>query len=326
MAGTARKIRQTTAWYFPIMQTPFTPAGTLDVQALQREAEFLDRCGTHGMVWPQFASEYASLSHQERLSGSEVIVSTAKRLRPAAVIGVQAKETEEAIAYARHAEKIGADAIIALPPAGNQPADRVLSYYKAIGRACRLPLFAQTVGDISTESVVRMAREIPTLRYVKDEAGPTLTRISWFRKNAADLVQVFTGAHGRTMLDEMERGSCGTMPAASFADLYVTAWNSWQAGKRPEAAAMFARVSLLVSEVQVYGIESLKYILHLRGVFQSHGMRPTSALPGSTGLEPAAALDDEGKHVIREILSYLNLEIVATAGQFRRITDNITTI
>src|SRR5205085_1159927 len=113
---------------------------------------------------------------QERLSGSEVIASAAKRLRPAAVIGVQAQETEEAIVYARHAEKIGADAIIALPPPGNPPADRVLSYYKAIGRASRLPLFAQTVGDISTQSVVNMALEIPTFRYVKDEAGPTLTR------------------------------------------------------------------------------------------------------------------------------------------------------
>jgi hypothetical protein len=171
-----------------------------------------------------------------------------------------------------------------------------------------------------------MAREIPTLRYVKDEAGPTLTRISWFRKNAADLVHVFTGAHGRTLLDEMQRGSCGTMPAASFADLYVTAWDSWHAGQRPEAAAMFAKVSLLVSEVQVYGIESLKYILHLRGVFQSYGMRSTAILPGSTGLEAAAALDDEGKHVIREILSYLKLDIVATAGRFRRTANDITTI
>ena len=80
---------------FPIMQTAFTQEGALDIQTLQREAEFLDRCGAHGMVWPQFASEYASLSHPERLAGSEVIASAAKRLRPAAVIGVQAQETEE---------------------------------------------------------------------------------------------------------------------------------------------------------------------------------------------------------------------------------------
>jgi 4-hydroxy-tetrahydrodipicolinate synthase len=155
-----------------------------------------------------------------------------------------------------------------------------------------------------------MAREIPTFRYVKDEAGPTLTRISWFRQNAPDTMHVFTGAHGRTLLDEMARGSSGTMPAASFADLYVAVWNLWHAGKRDEATAAFAKVSLLVSEVQVYGIESLKYILHLRSVFPLYAVRKRSgALPGSTGLEPGAVLDEEGKGVIRELLSYLKPDL-----------------
>jgi hypothetical protein len=75
----------------------------------------------------------------------------------------------------------------------------------------------------------------------------------------------------------------------------------------------FAKASLLVSEVQVYGIESLKYILHLRGIFQSYTVRKhsTAVLPGSTGLEAADTLDDEGKRVIREILSYLKPNMAA---------------
>src|SRR5215472_14947853 len=47
---------------FPIMQTPFTGADRLDTETLAREVEFLDRCGVHGVVWPQLASEYFDLT------------------------------------------------------------------------------------------------------------------------------------------------------------------------------------------------------------------------------------------------------------------------
>src|ERR1700676_4243236 len=47
---------------FPIMQTPFTDAGALDVETLAHEAQFLDRIGVQGMTWPQLASEYVALT------------------------------------------------------------------------------------------------------------------------------------------------------------------------------------------------------------------------------------------------------------------------
>jgi 4-hydroxy-tetrahydrodipicolinate synthase len=83
-----------------------------------------------------------------------------------------------------------------------------------------LPLIVQTIGDMSVEFVLRMRKDIPTLRFVKDEAGHTLSRISEYQRVAPELV-VFTGAHGKTMIDELSRGASGTMPAAPFADLAV---------------------------------------------------------------------------------------------------------
>ena len=41
---------------FPIMATPFTAAKAVDFEDLEKEVDFLDRCGVHGMVWPQNAS------------------------------------------------------------------------------------------------------------------------------------------------------------------------------------------------------------------------------------------------------------------------------
>jgi 4-hydroxy-tetrahydrodipicolinate synthase len=251
---------------FPIMQTPFADSGRLDTETLAREVKFLDKCGAHGVVWPQLASEWSTLEPDERMAGAEAVMAAAKGARCAVILGVQGPDVEAARRYARSAEKLGPDAIIALPPRDSGNLDRVAEYYRAIAKECGLPLVVQTIGDMSVEFVLRMRKDIPTLRFVKDEAGHTLSRISEYRRVAPELV-VFTGAHGKTMVDELERGSSGTMPAASFADLYVQLWNYWQAGKRERAMEDLSRISLLVNQLGAYGMPSIKYILHLRGVF-----------------------------------------------------------
>src|SRR5213593_3959235 len=101
---------------FPIMQTPFTDAGKLDTETLAKEVKFLDKCGAHGVVWPQLASEWSELAPDERGAGPEAIMTAAKSARCAIVLGVQGPDLEAARRYARQAEKLGPDAIIALPP------------------------------------------------------------------------------------------------------------------------------------------------------------------------------------------------------------------
>ena len=58
---------------FIIMATPYTEANAVDYEDLAREVDFLDRCGVHGMVWPQLASEYSKLTKEERMRGMEAI-------------------------------------------------------------------------------------------------------------------------------------------------------------------------------------------------------------------------------------------------------------
>jgi 4-hydroxy-tetrahydrodipicolinate synthase len=297
---------------FPIAQTPFTEAGKLDLDDLRKQVEFLHRCGVHGIVWPQLASEWSTLTQAERMEGAEVMVAAGKKLRPAVVIGVQSAEPGDAVKYARHAAGIGADALIALPPPNQSDPKALLEYYREIGRASDLPLFAQAVGNMSVDLLLEMMRAIPTLRYVKDEAGEPLMRMGPLRAKSGDELKIFTGGHGRTLIDEMSRGSSGTMPAASFADLYVSVWDLWQAGKHQEAMDLFGKTLLFITEVQVYGIESLKYILQLRGVFKTSGSRrgggpggaPGARMLAAGGLQSRGQLDDDARKVLKELLEY----------------------
>lgn len=282
---------------FPIMQTPFNDAGALDAETLAHEVQFLDRIGVQGMVWPQMASEYGSLTYEERLAGAEVLVRANKaldaRTRPAVVIGVQASDTETAVKYARHAEKLAPDAIIAIPLNGGKDEAKQMEYYAAIGEACSRPLIVQTIGPMSVDLVLRMAKQIPTLRYVKDEAGATLPRLTEYRKRGQLLHGVFTGKHGPTFLDDLARGAVGNMPAAGFADLYVAAWQDWTSGKRAEAMEVFGKTLLLIADAQAYGVAGQKYILQLRGVF------PNTKCRGD-----ALAFDEEAKEAIRRTVAY----------------------
>jgi 4-hydroxy-tetrahydrodipicolinate synthase len=282
---------------FPIMQTPFSDSGSLDLETLGHEVQFLDHIGVQGMVWPQLASEFPLLAYEERLAGAEALVRANKALdaktRPAIVIGVQASDIETAVKYARHAEKLAPDAIIAIPLNGGKDEAKQMEYYAAIGEACSRPLIVQTIGAMSVDLVLRMAKQIPTLRYVKDEAGATLPRLTEYRKRGQLLRGVFTGKHGPTFLDDLARGAVGNMPAAGFADLYVAAWRDWNNGQRDEAMEVFGKTMLLIADAQAYGVAGQKYILQLRGVFSNTKCRGE-----------AAALDDEAKEAIRRTVAY----------------------
>lgn len=282
---------------FPIGLTPFTADNRLDLAALREQVNFINRGHVHGLVWPQLASEWSTLSQDERLAGAEAIATTGRGQRAAIVLGVQGPSTEAAVAYARHAERVGADAIISLPPEGVSDDAQLLDYYRAVGAATRLPLFVQAVGQLSVESILAMYRAVPTMRFVKDEAGQPLARIRALREGSNDQLAIFTGAHGRTLIDEMIRGFAGSMPATSFADIYAAAWDHWHAGRRQEAMAAFGNASMLIAEIGAYE-DGMKYILHLRGVFSTWHSRPRAGAP-------RFALDDQGKTVLRDMLGLM---------------------
>jgi 4-hydroxy-tetrahydrodipicolinate synthase len=307
-ASTSKRLRG----IFPIAQTPFTESDKLDLDSLVEQVRFIDRGKVHGFVWPQMASEWMTLTEQERFDGAEAIAAAGKTLHPAIVIGVQGPNTATALRYAKHAAKIGADAIISLPPSEHSDPKVNLEYYKAVGRATELPLFVQAVGNMSVDSIIEMYKAIPTLRYVKDEAGDPLVSVAPLRERSADQLKIFSGNHGKTLIDEMRRGFSGSMPAAPFADLYAQTWDLWHEGKHNEAMAMHGRTLLLLTEMVSHGFESMKYLLYLRGVFKTYGVRRQSLVPGFSAVAKMAAgssdemqLDDEGKQALKETLDYL---------------------
>ena len=299
-AATAKPLRG----LFPIGQTPCTPDNKLDLACLAAEVNFCNRGGVHGFVWPQIASGWASLSQKERMEGSEASLSAGKGGKTALVIGVQTKDGEigHAIEYAKHASGHGADAIVSLPP-DKADDDAMLEYYKTIGKATDLPLFVQSTGDMSVDLVVRMFKEIPTMRVIKDEAGNPIQRVSEIRERTGSKLNVFSGNGVRTMITEMERGFTGHCPTTGLADIYAQAFDLWHAGKKREGFDMFGRV-LAFESIPNAG----SYALIARGIFRDDTVTRAMSLPagspsGGGSARRPAPLDEAGKKEIREALS-----------------------
>jgi dihydrodipicolinate synthase/N-acetylneuraminate lyase len=267
---------------YAILQTPFTPGKAIDEEDLQREVDFCVRCGAHGLVWPQLAAEFYLLSEEERMSGAEVIIRAAAGRRPV-VIGVQEPYKGIAVKLARHAEAKGANAIIAIPPfVGGAGQDIAADYYRSLAQAVRLPIFVQNSGSpwgpgMSTEFIIQQAREYPQLAYIKEEVSPVPHRLETYIKSGA-MKGVFSGSAGMNLLNEMSRGSSGTMPACGFIDINAQIYDLAAAGKTKEAYELFEKLLPMINLEHTYGMVLAKSVLVRRGVFKTATMRHSTGL------------------------------------------------
>lgn len=273
-AGPLRRHKEPFRGVFIIMQTPFLESLVIDEASLRRETDFLLRCGVHGMVWPAGAGETHTLSHDERVRYSKVIVEEARGRIPVA-IGVHAPNKFEAADYARHAEAIGADAMLALSQTDDTTDRGILTdYFTAIASASKLPLIIQVSSPaLTVDYLIDLAKKLPTFRYVKEEQRPVPPRVDRYVREAKGLLTPMTGGGSRNLLNEMARGSCGTMPGAGFADIQAQIWDWYDSGDKKRARDLFAKMLMMAVLEEHTGYVLQKEILRRRGVFKTTQMR-----------------------------------------------------
>lgn len=96
------------------------------------------------------------------------------------IVGTGSNSTAEAIALARHAERVGANAQVVVTPYYNKPTQEGLyRHFKAIHDACGLPIIIYNIPsrcmiDMTVETMARLAK-LPRIIGVKD-ATNDLTR------------------------------------------------------------------------------------------------------------------------------------------------------
>lgn len=264
----------------PIVVTPYTPDGAVDYDDLAGQMAFYDRCGCTGGAWPQGNGDVLLLSKDERMRGMKVIADACRSRRVASVLGVQAATKAEMLDYARYAETLQPDALIAMPPSAEQTETAYHDYFAALATLSKRPIFIQTTITgapnalaPSLEMMAQLAREFPNLAYIKEETPPLVARMKAEAKLRPPFKGVFGATGGDGWLYELRLGLDGEMTAQGmYADVMVAIWNLYQEGKREQAADAFSKLLLMKNcEAQIPGTE--RYIFKKRGIFKSTAAR-----------------------------------------------------
>ena len=285
---------------FVIVTTPFTETFELDEPALEKTMEFCLAAGVHGVVANALASEGFYLDETERKRAAEIVVGAAKGKVPA-IISVSAPHARISAELARHAERIGADAIMAMPPIlhPSSPAE-IKAHYRAIAAATSLPLVVQNVigtgaTTMSAQLIAELVDEIPTARFVKEESAYPPQTVGEIIRLTGDKVEgVMGGRGGKTLMEEVRHGVSGTMPACEIADVHVALWNAIEAKDQVRAREIFRHMLQLIDLEGSYGMPMMKQVLKLRGVIPHTAVRQSGfrSLDQKAIEEISAVLDD----------------------------------
>ncbi len=266
---------------FAIPMTPFDDEDRIDEDALRAEIQFCIEAGARGLCVPVMVSEFQLLSEDERRLMMRIPVEMCKPAGIPVVANCAALNTPLAVSYARYAEEVGADAVIAMPPYMlKTDFESNFAYFRAIAEAVHIPVWIQNanIAPLSIDQIIRLCSEIENVSWVKQEVTPSTHTIgALMQRQSAAVKGVMGGAGGLYMITERERGACGVIVACEYTDVLQRIWDLLDAGQPAEAEDLFDHIMPGVVLEGLMGMAYAKEIMVRRGVLKNNRIRNQSA-------------------------------------------------
>lgn len=284
----------------PVVETPFTNDGRIDVESLRHLVRSLADAGVRSVMYPGFASEFYKLTDLERDELTGALLDEAHRHGIVVVVSVPDHATVVAVERARRAVEQGADMINILPPHTQSPSrTAVRAHIGAIldttGSTPAILQYApaQTGTALDAAVIAELAATHPNLVQVKVESVPPGQLISALREAAPGL-SCLVGYAGVQLIDALRRGAVGVQPGSSFPEIYLAICDAWENGDRQRAAALHARLLPYIS----YWMQSVELIIAAeKEISAQRGL-----LRSATCRAPSRELDSEEQEMITRFL------------------------
>ena len=183
------------------MITPFDDSGALDVDEARRLARHLQSEGHDGLVIAGTTGEAPTLTDDERLSLFAAVI---EAVTIPVIAGTGTNDTAHSVQLTRQAEALGAAGILALCPYYNRPSQAgIEAHLRAMAECTTLPQMisdipVRTGRKISTEVLLRLAREVGNVVAVKDAAGNPAETARLIR-DAPEGFEVYSGDDALTL-------------------------------------------------------------------------------------------------------------------------------
>jgi len=258
----------------PILPTIFDGAGRVDRAGTRRVLEYVIDSGAAAVVFPGLASEYDTLSVDERLEMTEALGGWMEGRVPL-IVGASAADEADVVRYAQAGAQAGAVAAMVLTPkalAGDVQA--MTCFYRTVHAASGIAVMVQNAPapmgiGMPLAQIAAMAHAVDGIRYVKEEAPPSGQRITELRHLAGDAIDaVFGGAGGRYVIDEFVRGATGVMPACEITELHVRMHAHFVQGELQQARDLFERTLPLLNMQANFRWRLTKAVLQRRGLIE----------------------------------------------------------
>jgi N-acetylneuraminate lyase len=134
---------------WPALLTPLDEAGRPKLAEVEKLVELFVKQGLGGLYILGSTGQWPLLTLDQRRAVAERVIKTAAGRIPV-MVHVGAMATDDAVALAKHAQKIGADAVSAVTPIYySSSADVVFEHYRRIGAATELPLFIYHLSSVN---------------------------------------------------------------------------------------------------------------------------------------------------------------------------------
>ena len=267
---------------FPIAPTPFTDTGDVDLDGQRRVLDCMVDQGVDGICILANYSEQFLLTDAERKTLTELCLEHVAGRVPV-IVTCSHFSTRIAAERAQHAKACGASMLMLMPPyhGTGLRADEsgMLQHFARVAEASQLPIMLQDAPlsgvALSVPFLVRLAREVPAVRHFKIEVPGAAAKLRALIDAGAHAIEgPFDGEESITLMADLDAGATGTMPSALLPDLIRPVVIDYLAGRRPQAAAGYARILPLINhENRQCGLRAAKAVMMEGGVIRSDAVR-----------------------------------------------------
>ncbi len=239
-----------------VMQSPVTPLKedySLDLATFEKVLDFHVRTGATAISWPHHKGESLSLTIAERKMFAEACVKVVNGRIPVTV-HVSALAVEDTFALAKHAQKIGADGILAITPYVWAPTlESIEDYFVKLCRSIDLPVLSYNSPsylngvEITGDLMARLIETLPNFVGVKEASfnSEKFIEISRLALKLRPDFALLTGVE--FLLPSVPLGGVGSYSAAGSIcpNLCAELYNSCVAGDWPRAREAQRKMTLL---------------------------------------------------------------------------------
>ncbi len=259
------------------LPTPFDEIGEVDEETFREIIDFELGAKVDGLMVAGSYGQGPVMRPDQRMRVAEVALAQVRGKAPV-VVHVGAPDIQSVILLAEHSAKIGAAALLIVPPYyyTDHSEFEIIEHYKAVARAVSLPIYIYNnkryAGiDITPEFARRLAEEVPTIRGIKLAWGTLEESVKYISALKGCDFGVFPGTPTETVAGA-EAGVRGTIaPMASvFPELCVELWRAAAKKERDKALPLQERVKKLYAVVadcaKRVGRTAYKELYRLRGI------------------------------------------------------------